>query len=64
MIAIYLFFSTLSILVYFLTKKFIIGLRILFSILIFIIPFLFFTIWIIKMGDRVPIESEEYHQKR
>lgn len=64
MIAIYLFFAALSILFYFFTKKINLGLRVLFSIFIFIIPSLFFTIWIIKLGDRVPIESEEYHQKR
>lgn len=63
MIAIYLFFSTLSILFYFFAKKFNIRLRNLFSILIFIVPSLFFTIWIMKIGDRVPVDSEEYHQE-
>lgn len=65
MIAIYLFFVILSMFSYFiLSKKFRIGIRILFSVAIFVLPSLFFTLWILKVGDQAPADSVEVYQKK
>lgn len=58
MITFYIFFAILSSVSYFMNYKFGFWVRIFISVIVFIVPSLFLTFFILKVGDEPPANSK------